>query len=899
MADAAGITGGAGVADVPLATTGPRDAVPQPRQQVVVRHRLLRRLTEGAAGPLTLVHGTAGAGKTVLAATWVNAGLAPGPVAWVTLDRDTDSPGPFWSHVMRALSASGVELGADLGLPARAEEVDPDFLERVAAVISDRSEAVVLVLEEYDAVSSAAVEADLDLFLRSAGANLRLVILSRRLPGLRLARHRAAGDLTEIGPDELAFTPDEAVELFHLHGVAVPSATADDLTERTGGWATGLRISAMAMAHGTAADEVGRLVTAQHGDIASFLLAEVVDAKPPETRDLLLRTCLLESVSGELADALTGRSDGRRVLTELARTSSFVRHVPGDPEWFTYHEVYRHALQGRLLTDYSSLVPGLRRRSSQWLADNNRLTDAVAQAVDAGDWELAAVHVVDHLAVGHLLVGLETHRLGSMFARMPADVAPSAHVWLVRAALAMARFDASAAVHALAAAERHLADVDAQRQATLQLSIAAVRVIVSRLTTDLPAAERSGALARRLMARVPAERLAEHPELLALTLSSLGTMQLWHGSLEAAEESLRAGLAAAHGPSTEHARSNCLGQLAFLSYLKGHLQEAADYAVQALLLVERSGLPPQSRVPVGHLAAAAVAWEWNDLPAVHSHTRQAASSTAAAHDPSIAVMVALLKTRLHRSAGRLAEAMAVLRSAAAQRDRLMESSLLRPTALLEEVLTLVDLGETGEARAVALELAPGSDERALAAARLELALRRPEAALAALEVVGGGEESSPVLAVRLVLARAEVLEALSRPREAAEALADALDLARPAGIRRPFAEAAPWVRRRLDSEGAAARYAWVATQRSGLDATGRAGSTANEDEVPGLVTEPLTGRELEVLRLVAEPMTSREVADALHLSLHTVKTHLRSILRKLSASSRHQAVRRARSLGLI
>jgi len=877
---------------------GSRVAVPEPRQPVIVRRRLLRRLSAGVAGPLTLVHGPAGAGKTILTAAWVNAGLAPGPVAWATMDRDADAPGPFWSQVLHALSSCGVRL-ADVGLPARAEEVDPAFLDRVAAVVSEQSRPVVLVLDEYDAVPAAAVDADLEHFLRSCEGNLRLVVLSRRLPGLRLARYRAAGELTEIGPGELAFTPDEAADLFELHGVALPSPTAADLTERTGGWATGLRLSAMALARGTEADEVVHLVTAPHGDIAAFLLAEVVDAQPPPARELLLRTCLLESVSGELADAMTGRSDGQRVLTELARTSSFVRPVPGDPSWFTYHEIFGRALQGRLLSDHPALVPRLRRRSSRWLADNGRLTDAVAQAVGAGDWQLAAVHVVDHLAVGHLLVGLETHRLGTMFARMPTDTAPSAHVWLVRAALAMARFDAAAAVHALAEADRLVEEVDAHRRPTLELGIATVRVIVSRLTTDLPTAERSGARARRLMAQVPAERLAEHPELPALALSSLGTMQLWHGSLDAAEESLRAGLAAARGPSTEHARSNCLGQLAFLDYLKGHLREATDHAVQALLLIERSGLPPQSRVPVGHLAAAAVAWEWNDLVAARSHTRQAASATAARHDPSIAVMVALLRARLHRASDRVPEAIRVLRGAVETRDRLSDSSLLRPMLLLEEVVALLQGGETEEARTVVLSMSPGSAERSLALARLELALRRPDAALKVLDDAGPDPEGSPLVQVPLALARADALHALSRRRDAISHLEGALRLARPPGIRRPFVEAAPWVRRWLATEDPADRPAWLAPDPGRVGAEGGAARAVSDGEAAFLVSEPLTERELQVLRLVAEPMTSREVAEALHLSLHTVKTHLRSILRKLSASSRNQAVRRARSLELI
>ncbi|HEX6935709.1 MAG TPA: LuxR C-terminal-related transcriptional regulator [Actinomycetes bacterium] len=868
--------------------------MPQPKQPLVVRDQLLRRLSAGVERQLTLVHGAAGSGKTLLVADWVNAGLAPGPVAWVTLDKDADAPGPFWAYLLHGLQGCGLSLGAEVGRPARAEGIDRPFLARVAAVLSELSGPVVLVLDEYDAVPPGVVDADLDFVLRNAAPHLRLVVLSRRMPDLRLARYRVAGELTEIGPADLAFTPDEAAELFRLHGVPVSNGTAAALTARTDGWATGLRLSALAMGRGSDPAEAQQVAT-QHGAIADFILTEVVDEEPPETQDLLLRTCLLERVSGELADALTGRSDGQRRLTELSQASSFVRAVPGAPSWFRYHEIFARALQGRLVAEQPTLVPRLHREASQWLADNDRLTDAVAHAVEAEDWALAAGHVVDHLAIGHLLVGLETHRLGSLFARLPDEIVPSPDVALVRAALAMTRFDVADCVDALDRAEAGADRVPRGHQAALRLGIAAVRVIVSRLTGDLPTAERAGAQARRLMAQVPAERLDGHPELPALVLSSLGTMQLWHGSPDAAEENLRAALAAAHGPFTDVARTNCLGQLAFVHVLYGRLRDASDCALQALQLADRSGVPPESRVPVGHLAAAAVAWEWNDLPATRTHTQQAASSVAALHDPSIAVTIALLRARDHLAHGRCQEAVEILRGTREERARLSEWSFLLPTLAFEEAGGLVSCGELDQAREAVSHLPATSPVLRVALARVELVAGRPDAALAVLGDVPG-PPTSALLDVRELLARADALHALHREGEAREQLEQALRLARPDGIRRPFVEADPWVRDELGRDAdLAARHSWLGP---GLIPSARRAAAA-PDEAPALVVEPLSDREVDVLRLVAQPMTSREVAETLHLSVHTVKTHLRSIFRKLSATSRNQAVRRARKLGII
>ncbi|MGZ4614838.1 MAG: LuxR C-terminal-related transcriptional regulator [Actinomycetes bacterium] len=872
-----------------------RLAAPQPAQQSVPRDRLLARLSAGVRTPLTLVHGPAGSGKTFLVATWVSSGLAPGPVAWVTLDDDADAPGPFWAYVLQALRGCGLSLGEDISSPARAEEMDQSFLARVAAALSECDRSVVLVLDDYDVVSSAAINAGLEFVLRNAAPHLRVVVLSRQLPRLRLARHRVAGELTDIGPAELAFTAGETSALLELYDVPLPGrAAVEDLTERTNGWVTGLRLSAMAMQRGTRLDAMWEQVAAGYGDIADFLLTEVVDQQPAETQDLLLRTCFLDRVNGEIADAMTGRRDGQCILLDLARTGTFVTALPGAPGWFRYHELFATAVQGRLLISDPDLVPELHRQASHWLADHGRLTESVAHAVAARDLDLAAAQVVDHLAVGHLLVGLETHRLGVLLADLPQSSSP--HVALVRAALAMGRYDASSCLDALDRAQAGARDVTGSQQIALQLGIDAVRVIVSRLTGDLAAAESAGDEARALMARVPPDRLAQHPELPALVLSSLGTLQLWGGRLDEAEENLRAGLATAGGPFTEHAHINCLGQLALLHWLRGQLRRASECAMEALELVDRSGVAPGTRVPVGHLAAAAVAWEWNDLPAVRTHVEQAASSVAAQHDASLEVLVTLLRARYRMARGDCAEAVQLLQATAGPRARLAVGSFVIPMLVLDEAMALLSCGQVDLAVSILQGLPADAPERHIGLARVWLARGQHEDALAALGETTDDLHLQPALGIQVHLVKAQALHATGALHAARQQLERALRQSRPDGFRRPFVEAAPWVRQMLaDHPALAAQHSWLGPRLTG----GAAALPAAAPGAPALVVEPLSDREIEVLRLVAQPMSSREVAETLHLSLNTVKTHLGRIYRKLSAPNRNQAVRRARSLGIL
>lgn len=883
----------------PRSETGPvltaRLAVPQQRQALVPREHLLDRLSQGVEGPLTLVRGPAGAGKTFLVASWVTSGRPPHPVAWLTLDAEADAPGVFWAYFLESLRGAGIVLDSEIGVPARAEEIDRFFLARLAAALSELPEPVILVLDDFDRVSSQRVTAQLDYVVTYSTPRLRLVLVTRRHHPPGFHRHRVAGETVEIGPEDLAFTVGEARQLMRLHGLDLPADSVEALAARTEGWVTGLRLSALAVAHGTAPERLLREFAGRHGDIAEFMLAEVLQELPPETQDLLLRTSILERVHVDLADALTGRSDGERILEELARASTFVRAIPGAEPWYRYHGLFAEALQGRLRSTAAGLVPELHRTASQWLADNGELAAAVTHAVAAGDWHLAAAHVVDHLAVAQLLVGLETQRLAQVFVDLPADE-PSAETALVEAALAMARFEADRCVDALDRADARSAEVPARRRPALRLGIAGIRVIVSRLTGDLEAARAAAVEAQDLMRTISPDRLARSPQLEPLVLSSLGTVLLWSGRVDAAEEALRAGLAAASGPGTEYPRSNCLGQLAVVHYLRGDLRQARECALESLEQVSRSGLSPVTRVPVGHLAAAGVAWEWGDLAALRSHVEQAGGSVVARYDPSVGSTVALLRGRHHLARGDAEGALACLDAAVATCDRLPPDSFVPPLVLAERAAAFLALGRPERARSLLTGLAPDDPLRRLGTARVHLALGKPAAALSSLGDAPDDPGIRTPLLVRMNLVAAQALQQAGGDAAAARRrLERALALAKPQGLRRPFLEAGSWVRETLARDhDLAAPHGWLGRGLVGTDRRPPRGG-----EVPPLVVEELSARELDVLRLVAQPMSTREAAEELHLSVNTVKTHLRSIYRKLAAPSRTKAVRRARTLGLL
>jgi len=248
-------------------------------------------------------------------ALWAAAG--PGPVAWAGgLDESGSRPGssgpmlprrcaaPAWPCHPRLPGGDGTQ-GACSCWGWRRRWRPPDT-------------PLTLVLDDLHLPTDAAVLDGLDYVLRNAGAGLRLVASARMEP-LPLHRYRLAGQLTEIRASDLAFTSAEAGQLLARHGVALTAESIESLTRRTEGWAAGLRLAAISMrTHPDPGQFVTELIT-DDSPLTAYLVAEVLNAQPPDVRDVLLSTSILGQASGEAARELTGNKRAAGILPAVAR----------------------------------------------------------------------------------------------------------------------------------------------------------------------------------------------------------------------------------------------------------------------------------------------------------------------------------------------------------------------------------------------------------------------------------------------------------------------------------------------------------------------------------------------------------------------------------------------------
>ncbi|WP_230396300.1 LuxR C-terminal-related transcriptional regulator [Streptomyces blattellae] len=855
-------------------------AVPARPATFLRRDRLVSHLDQALRTPLTVVNGAAGAGKTLLAADWA-AGLDR-PVAWLTTDAVDQGPGMFWAYLIQALQASGTPVPPSVGKPSDTNRVDHMLLARLATHLSGCDPAVVLVLDEYDRVSAPEIADQLEFVLHHAGAGLHLILVSRTEPLLPLHRYRAAGAMTEIRGAELAFTPDEAATLLARHGLRLGATAVSALVARTQGWAAGLRLCALAALDSPDPALYLKEFEADRSTVADFLLAEVLKRQTAETQDLLLRVSVLERICPDLANALTGRGDAEPLLAGLHRENAFIEY--DGHAWYRLHPLFGEILRAHLRVRSPGLEPELHRRAARWLRQSGFLSEMLAHGAAAGDWEFTAGALVEDLAIGQLLTGLRSAELAELFSRMgPEAESPATN--LVRAARELSRSDLDRGLAHLHQAEEGLAE-DAPGAAAARLSCSLLEVLAARLSGSPACAEEAAAAAGDLRREVPAHLLDKHPELIALLQTHLGSARLWAGRFEEARAALTTVAGRSGGAATALPREESLGHLALIDYLNGWPGRAERKALAAMSETDRLSRDPPSGSGIDRVVLAAVAVDRDDLAQAQSLLDAAADSPPALRDPVTETGRAIARARLLLARGHTQAALE-----AAEPD--VPAAVVSPWAEGQTTLvaSAVHLAE-GRPEVAARILQTAPDDQlvcAVAAAQAQLAAGRPDVAVDLLDGAHPEGRAGPALTVRATLVRARAADMTGDSAGARRLLGHALIEARRERLRRPFLEAGPWLRPHLVTEPLQGLGAGWLTP----------GPPPPAAQSAAQVVEELSGRESDVLQRLAQMMSTEDIAADLYLSVNTVKTHLKSVYRKLGVNRRNDAVRRARALRLL
>ena len=373
---------------------------PPLRPEVIHRPHLTARLDEGRQRQLTLISAPAGFGKTTLISEWI-AGSGR-PVAWLSLDSEDNDLTRFLIYLVSSLQTIPVNIGDSLlGMLESPQPPSPEFVMTILLnEISSIPDHFFLILDDYHVIDSKPVNDALAFLLEHLPQQMHLVIATREDPPLPLARLRARGQLTELRAADLRFSFSEtAVFLSQVMGLNLSDKDIAELENRTEGWIAGLQLAAVSMQGQTDTAGFIRAFTGSHRYVLDYLIEEVLQQQPGNVQSFLLRTSILDRMSGPLCDAvlLNPTASGQETLEYLERSNLFIVPLDNERRWYRYHHLFADLLSQRLPKEFPSTISNEGRdiaqfhiRASEWFEKNGLISEAVNHAVFAKDFERAA-----------------------------------------------------------------------------------------------------------------------------------------------------------------------------------------------------------------------------------------------------------------------------------------------------------------------------------------------------------------------------------------------------------------------------------------------------------------------------------------------------------------------------
>lgn len=821
-------------------------ALPERLPRLVARDRLTSTLQSLISGDARIlcVWSAAGTGKTTLLAEWVRLLLdSGGDVAWI--------PGN---------TLAGASLPAAPG---------------VFVVVDDAHDA-----------SRQATEAAI---ARSLEFGFRLILAGRFQPTGSLAHLAAAGTLLELRTDDLGFTPVEAGELAACHGITLSDDLAADLVVRTGGWATGLALAMPLLTVEHPAHVIDHFLS-DHRAVGDYLSSEVIDRCSPAEREILFASAIAARVPADLLGELTGRSDAHRILREHASRNTLVTVTSDEVR---YHPVLLSFLQAEARHRDRDRVSAAHAQAAHWYANRGHAVEALHHATASARHQPLA-ELIDRFALDLVLDG-DTRVVQGALGHLqdPDSSLPGTVIRLLfeapsfadpfRAAALFSRADDAAgnfpfgrwhlilaALHCLHRSPDYTApDLDileSPRSVALRRASLAVELFCTLAETwqECTSGREHDAIPQLRQISDSAERAGYH----------------WLHLL-AAELGATASLAAGEWEQAAAIEDRLVGSATLLS------ARPTDRARSAATLI----------------VAGRRYQDCQELPSSELNQILADDPHGVAFGLTVPARILLLLPRLDADANPRAsvdELDALLRDAGDRFPRLLAESALRLTSLS---LTL-----DGPARA--LDFAAFLD-RVLGADSLETCLARcvidlphgrdthAEHLLAALERRQKTWHAGAVAEAWLFLAHAA--HEHGRRVESDLRVMKALESAARFRTIRPFlargGEGAELVAQRLGHVGHLNDFAGRVVAVAAAAAAAILPHPAVTVERPK--HSALTAREHQILRELPLHQSIAAIAASQHLSVNTVKTHVRSIYLKLGVVRRGDAVREATENGLL
>jgi LuxR family maltose regulon positive regulatory protein len=891
--------------------------IPLAQPELVIRSRLIEQLNRNLHRKLTLISAPAGFGKTTLVTDWLQSqgddASSPFLVGWLSLDEGDNDAVRFLTYLITALNRiQGLET--DLGVGAlqmlQSPQPSPPQIILIAMIneIALVTDKIVLILDDFHLIDAQQVHECLNFLIENLPPQLHLVITTREDPPIPISRLRARGQLNELRAIDLRFTGEETAvflnQIMHLHLSAADIAA---LETRTEGWITGLQMAAISMQGSKDVEGFIKSFAGSHRYVLDYLLEEVLEQQTKEIQTFLLKTAVLERLTGSLCDAVTGQENGQETLELLDHSNLFIIPLDNERRWYRYHHLFADLLRKRLRQTRPEQVSALHQTASEWYEQAGFTDDAVEHSLVSEDFERAAKLIEEYIEA---IWGRGEHRI----VRRWLDGLPVAlmfskphlcifHAWdmFTKGQHAEAEQSLQNAEQALDSSDGHPAELE---KMILRGRAAAIRAALSFYRGDY---EKISKFALQALDYLPDSDLTWRSTATVV----LGDAYMFIGDIEKGTQARVDALETSKAAGDVYMILITGIKLTVALRSQGYLERVIELCDEYQKLASENGLSQMG--VVGWLMAirGEVLAELNELEEAIDQAKNGVEQAEKGKDLAMIWWSYLCLIRVLYSMGDLAGAEEVIhkKERATGKHHMPSWVTLPMTAWQVRIWLAQDKLEAAAQWMKEYKPEPegqpvylGEMEN-ITRVRILFAQERLDEASRILERLHASTEARGriVTLIEILNLKAIIFHAANKTDQALVLLEKAITIAQPEGYIRIFVDEGPpmvhllYAALEKEIQPDYVRKLLAAFPADQPENDSKPQTQKNEFDW----IDPLSERELEVLQLIAEGLTNQEISTRLYLSPHTVKTHARNIYSKLGVKGRTKATAKARAMGLL
>lgn len=844
-----------------------------------------------------LVRAPAGFGKTTaMIECFLRMESEGSTVAWITLDTLDNDITRFIDYLNEAM--------IQLGINTVTSHNPIDLLQ----ALQIHPSTFTLFIDDIDALKEDAALGILSEITEHLPRGGQVVLGSRSWPHLALGRLRARGHLVEVGPPQLRFSLDQTREFLRKRDAFLPEHTLTALHARCEGWPTGLSLASLAITRHPHAAILAENFSGSDEALAEYLAEDVLNNLPSEVRDFLIRTSILKQLSVFVCESLCPYADCNAMLEQLSSQGMFMSRIGDTPPTWTYHKLFASFLQSRLERLGEKLNHSLHAKASLAYEAIGRAVPAIDHAIMAHDENralaLLSVHAEAFFEKGRLrllskwlqsisrqsLAGYEKLQQLSLWA-VCLTHGPQQALYQMGStdALCMpaeAERDSQLALRTMILAlQDRYADayqIGTQALSTLPTALAFADSALLNLMANLSSIYGKFTEARKLL-DLSRTRYGSSAFNRMYSESLEGILDMQEGRMRQASARFRLAVETTQSLSIQQNHGNAWAGVlhAYAIYESNDIDRAEHMLNIYLPVVGDVGLP--DHMILSHVLRSRLSFLKGDV------------------DHAVQTLIELEHLGLLRQLPRLVAAARLERS----RLFMLQGNKLSSMQELERACATASWQEMKPYRLIAHDL----EYPELAQIRWNACVGDARRAIQQSQIEIQESERSGCNRRALKL---RLLQTIAQYRSLQETIAlkqleGILRICCQEGYMRLVLDESPWIKPLLrhtsihisderlftgDPVFAEYMHRLIAAAEINLEIE----SDADNEDPP---REPLTRKELHVLQLLAEGYSNSAIAEKLVVADTTVRTHLRHINSKLNASSRTQAVARARKLRLL